>query len=44
MTSGRDVSEYLDTLGLVKSDFFKFFEEKKLKKIKKSLGAQTTRG
>ena len=32
MTSGQDVSEYLDTLGLVKSYFFKFFEEKKLKK------------
>jgi hypothetical protein len=30
MTSGRDVSEYLDTLGRVISDFFKFFEEKKL--------------
>jgi hypothetical protein len=30
MTSGRDVSEYLDTLGLVKSYFFKkFFFEKK---------------
>jgi hypothetical protein len=26
MTSGQDVSEYLDTLGLVKSYFFKFFE------------------
>ena len=25
MTSGQDVSEYLDTLGLVKSYFFKFF-------------------
>jgi hypothetical protein len=35
MTSGQDVSEYLDTLGLVKSYFFKFFEEKKLKKIEK---------
>ncbi len=32
MTSGRDVSEYLDTLGLVKSYFFMFFEKKKLKK------------
>jgi hypothetical protein len=32
MTLGQDVSEYLDTLGLVKSYFFKFFEEKKLKK------------
>jgi hypothetical protein len=28
MTSGQDVSEYLDTLGLVKSYFFKFFEKK----------------
>jgi hypothetical protein len=35
MTSGQDVSEYLDTLGLVKSYFFKFFEEKKLKKNQK---------
>ncbi len=26
MTSGQDVSEYLDTLGLVKSYFFKFFD------------------
>jgi hypothetical protein len=26
MTSGQDVSEYLDTLGLVKSYFFKFFQ------------------
>jgi hypothetical protein len=25
MTSGQDVSEYLDILGLVKSYFFKFF-------------------
>jgi hypothetical protein len=33
MTSGQDVSEYLDTLGLVKSYFSKFFEKKKLKKI-----------
>jgi hypothetical protein len=32
MTSGQDVSEFLDTLGLVKSYFFKFFEKKKLKK------------
>jgi hypothetical protein len=29
MTSGQDVSEYLDNLGLGKSYFFKFFEEKK---------------
>jgi hypothetical protein len=26
MISGQDVSEYLDTFGLVKSYFFKFFE------------------
>ncbi len=32
MTSGQDVSEYLDTLGLVKSYFLKFFEKKKLEK------------
>jgi hypothetical protein len=32
MTSGQDVSEYLDTLGLVKSYFSEFFEEKKIKK------------
>jgi hypothetical protein len=32
MTSGQDVSEYLDTFGLVKSYFFKFFEKMKLKK------------
>jgi hypothetical protein len=30
MTSGQDVSEYLDTLGLVKSYFFKFSEKKNL--------------
>jgi hypothetical protein len=35
MTSGQDVSEYLDTFGLVKSYFFKFFEKMKLKKIEK---------
>ena len=35
MTSGQDVSEYLDTLGLVKSYFFKFFEEKKIEKKSK---------
>ena len=35
MTSGQDVSEYLDTLGLVKSYFFKFFEKKNEKKSKK---------
>jgi hypothetical protein len=32
MTSGQDVSEYLDTFGLVKSLFFKFFEKMQLKK------------
>jgi hypothetical protein len=32
MTSGQDVSEYLDTFGLVKSYFFKFFEKMQLKK------------
>ena len=32
MTSGQDVSEYLDTLGIVKSCFFKFFEKKKIEK------------
>jgi hypothetical protein len=32
MTSGQDVSEYLDTLGLVKSYLFKFLR----KKIKKN--------
>ena len=32
MTSGQDVSEYLDTLGLVKSYFSSFFGEKKIKK------------
>jgi hypothetical protein len=32
MTSGRDVSEYIDTLGQLKSDFFKFFWEKKIEK------------
>ena len=47
MTSGQDVSEYLDTFGLVKSYFFKFFEKMQLKKIEKKiekikcLGAQT---
>jgi hypothetical protein len=34
MTSGQDVSEYLDILGLVKSDFSSFFCRKKIKKIK----------
>jgi hypothetical protein len=40
MTSGQDVSEYLDTLGLVKSYFLKFFEEKNSNKSreKKCLG------
>ena len=39
MTSGQDVSEYLDTLGLVKS-YFSSFLRKKIKKNreKKSLG------
>ncbi len=32
MTSGQDVSEYLDTLGLVKSYFSKFSEKKIYKK------------
>ncbi len=32
MTSGQDVSEYLDTLGLVISYFSKFFEKKKIEK------------
>jgi hypothetical protein len=32
MTSGQDVSEYLDTFGLVKSYFFKFLEKMQLKK------------
>ena len=41
MTSGQDVSEYLDTLGLVKS-YFSSFLRKKIKKIeKKCLGAPT---
>jgi hypothetical protein len=35
MTSGQDVSEYLDTFGLVKSNFFNFFEKMQLKKIEK---------
>ena len=33
MTSGQDVSEFLDTLGLVKSYFSSIFEKKKLNKI-----------
>ena len=36
MTSGQDVSEYLDILGLVKSYFFKFFDKKR-KKIEKKM-------
>jgi len=32
MTSGQDVSEYLDILGLVKSYFSSFFWRKKIKK------------
>jgi hypothetical protein len=35
MTSGQDVSEFLDILGPVKSYFFKFFEKMQLKKIEK---------
>ena len=31
ITSGQDVSDYLDTVGLVKSYFFKFFEKMQLK-------------
>jgi hypothetical protein len=30
MTSGQDVSEFLDTLGLVKSYFSSFLEKKKI--------------
>jgi hypothetical protein len=42
MTSGHDVSEYLGTLGQVKSYFFKFFEIKnKTIEEKKYLGAPT---
>ena len=36
MTSGQDVSEYLDTLGLVRS-YFSIFLRKKIKKIKKNV-------
>jgi hypothetical protein len=32
MTSGQDVNEFLDTLGLVESYFLEFFEKKKFKK------------
>jgi hypothetical protein len=43
MTSGEDVSEYLDTLGLVKSYFSKFFEKQMTKnRGKKCLGTQTS--
>jgi hypothetical protein len=35
MTSGQDVSEYLDTLGLVKS-YFSSFLRKKTKKLRKN--------
>ena len=46
MTSGQDASEYLDTLGLVKSYFVKFFQnffqEKKMKKIEKNRGKKIT--
>ena len=42
MTSGHDVSEYLDTLGLVQSYFFSFFLEKNEKnREKKYLGDPT---
>jgi hypothetical protein len=44
MTSGQDVSQYLDTLGLVKSYFFKvfviffiFFDKKIVKKSEKKM-------
>jgi hypothetical protein len=37
MTSGQDVSEYLDTLGLVILYFSKFFEKKKMTKIEKKM-------
>ena len=40
MTSGHDVSEYLGTLGLVKSYFFQYLKIKKIEK-KKYLGAPT---
>ncbi len=45
MTSGQDVSEYLDTLGLL-NHIFPSFLRKKIEKNreKKCLGAQTTRG
>ena len=33
MTSGQDVSEYLDTLGLVKSYFSSFLRKKSRKKM-----------
>ncbi len=35
MTSGQDLSEYLDTLGLFNHIFPSFFEKKKLKKLEK---------
>jgi flavin reductase (DIM6/NTAB) family NADH-FMN oxidoreductase RutF len=43
MDGVHENAEYLDTLGLVKSYFFKFFQEKKSEKNrkKKCLGAQT---
>ncbi len=41
MTLGHDVSEYLVTLGVVKSYFFKFFKNEKNRE-KKYLGAPTT--
>ena len=36
MTSGQDVSEYLDTFGLLNDKFQSFFEEKKIKKNRKN--------
>jgi hypothetical protein len=42
MASGQDVSEYLDTLGLVKSHFSSFLRKKIKKSRKKIFGAPTT--
>jgi hypothetical protein len=36
MTSGQDVSEYVDTLGLVKS-YFQVFSKKKFEKIEEKI-------
>jgi hypothetical protein len=41
MTSGQDVSEFLDILGLVKSYFSSFFWRKKIKKSRNFCGART---